>query len=70
MCCAWYADAAKALGYAKPQNAIDAHCRYALKRGIPHPIPTYFKILERGEFKMPTIVCEDCGAKTVFAIAR
>ena len=30
-------DVAKALGYAKPQNAIDAHCRYALKRGIPHP---------------------------------
>jgi prophage antirepressor-like protein len=30
-------DVAKALGYAKPQNAIDAHCRYALKQGIPHP---------------------------------
>ncbi len=30
-------DVAKALGYAKPQNAIAAHCRYALKRGIPHP---------------------------------
>lgn len=30
-------DVAKALGYTKPQNAIDAHCRYALKRGIPHP---------------------------------
>lgn len=30
-------DAAKALGYAKPQNAIDRHCKGALKRGIPHP---------------------------------
>ena len=30
-------DLAKALGYAKPQNAIDRHCRCALKRGIPHP---------------------------------
>lgn len=27
-------DAAKALGYAKPQNAITAHCRYPLKRGV------------------------------------
>lgn len=31
------ADVAKALGYAKPNNAIQAHCRYALKRSIPHP---------------------------------
>lgn len=30
-------DVAKALGYAKPQNAIERHCRCALKRGIPHP---------------------------------
>ena len=30
-------DVAKALGYAKPANAIAAHCRYTLKRGIPHP---------------------------------
>ena len=30
-------DVARALGYAKPQNAIDRHCRCALKRGIPHP---------------------------------
>lgn len=30
-------DAANALGYAKPRNAIQAHCRYALKRGVPHP---------------------------------
>jgi len=27
-------DVARALGYAKPQNAISAHCRGALKRGI------------------------------------
>lgn len=27
-------DIAKSLGYAKPQNAIKAHCRGALKRGI------------------------------------
>lgn len=31
------ADVAKALGYAKPNNAISAHCRYALKQGVPHP---------------------------------
>ena len=30
-------DVAKALGYAKPNNAINDHCRYTLKRGIPHP---------------------------------
>ena len=30
-------DVAEALGYSKPRNAINAHCRYALKRGIPHP---------------------------------
>ena len=30
-------DVAEALGYAKPQNAIDRHCKGALKRGIPHP---------------------------------
>lgn len=28
-------DVAKALGYAKPRNAISAHCKGALKRGIP-----------------------------------
>ena len=28
-------DVAKALGYAKPQNAVSAHCKGALKRGIP-----------------------------------
>lgn len=28
-------DAAKALGYAKPENAISAHCKGTLKRGIP-----------------------------------
>lgn len=30
-------DVAKALGYAKPHNALSDHCRCALKRGIPHP---------------------------------
>ncbi|MCM1315754.1 MAG: hypothetical protein NC205_00845 [Prevotella sp.] len=30
-------DVAKALGYAKPNNAISTHCRCTLKRGIPHP---------------------------------
>ncbi|MCC0652188.1 BRO family protein [Clostridioides sp. ES-S-0001-03] len=30
-------DIAKALGYAKPNNAIERHCRYTLKQGIPHP---------------------------------
>ena len=28
-------DIATALGYAKPRNAINSHCRYALKRGVP-----------------------------------
>lgn len=28
-------DVAKALGYAKPSNAIQAHCKGTLKRGIP-----------------------------------
>ena len=35
LCCG--VDIATALGYAKPWNAITAHCRYALKRGVPHP---------------------------------
>lgn len=30
-------DVAEALGYAKPNNAISAHCRYSLKQGVPHP---------------------------------
>lgn len=30
-------DVAKALGYARPQNAVENHCRYALKKGVPHP---------------------------------
>nr|DAU18255.1 MAG TPA: repressor domain protein [Bacteriophage sp.] len=30
-------DVAKALGYAKPNNAISQHCKYTLKQGIPHP---------------------------------
>ena len=29
------ADAARMLGYAKPSNAVSAHCKGALKRGIP-----------------------------------
>lgn len=28
-------DVAKALGYARPNNAISAHCRATLKQGIP-----------------------------------
>ncbi len=30
-------DIAKALGYARPGDAISAHCRYTVKRSIPHP---------------------------------
>ncbi len=30
-------DIAKNLGYIKPRNAISKYCRYALKRGVPHP---------------------------------
>lgn len=30
-------DVAKMLGYAKPQDAVSRHCRYSVKRGVPHP---------------------------------
>lgn len=30
-------DVAKALGYKKPNDAVKAHCRYTVKRSIPHP---------------------------------
>mgnify|MGYP000354630838 CR=1 FL=1 len=30
-------DAAKALGYVKPSDAVSSHCRYTVKRSIPHP---------------------------------
>ena len=30
-------DVAKALGYARPNDAISAHCRCTVKRRIPHP---------------------------------
>jgi len=30
-------DVAKALGYEKPNNAINQHCRYTLKHRVPHP---------------------------------
>ena len=30
-------DVATALGYTKPRNALERHCRYALKQGVPHP---------------------------------
>lgn len=30
-------EVAKALGYEKPHNAISRHCRWSLKRGVPHP---------------------------------
>lgn len=30
-------DIAKALGYARPNDAINQHCRYTVKRSIPHP---------------------------------
>lgn len=30
-------DAAKALGYKKPSDAVATHCRYTTKRSIPHP---------------------------------
>ena len=30
-------DVAKALGYAKPQDAVARHCRYSVKQGVPHP---------------------------------
>lgn len=30
-------DIAKALGYARPNDTMTAHCRYTVKRRIPHP---------------------------------
>lgn len=30
-------DVASSLGYVKPHNALAAHCKGALKRGVPHP---------------------------------
>ena len=30
-------DVAKALRYTRPSDAIAAHCRYTVKRSIPHP---------------------------------
>lgn len=30
-------DVAKSLGYARPNDAVSAHCRYAVKHSIPHP---------------------------------
>lgn len=30
-------DVAKALGYVRPNDAVSAHCRYTVKRRIPHP---------------------------------
>ena len=31
------AECATILGYTKPHNAVERHCRYSLKRGVPHP---------------------------------
>lgn len=30
-------DVAKALGYARPRDAVASHCRYTVKRSTPHP---------------------------------
>ncbi len=30
-------DVAKSLGYARPNDAVSAHCRYTVKHSIPHP---------------------------------
>ena len=30
-------ECAKILGYSKPHSAIERHCRYSLKQGVPHP---------------------------------
>lgn len=30
-------DVAKSLGYARPNDAVSAHCRYTAKHSIPHP---------------------------------
>lgn len=50
-------DVAKALGYAKERNAIATHCRYALKRGVPHP-------------QNPDVVQVDCAIPTAADFAK
>jgi len=30
-------DVGKSLGYSNPNNAVNAHCRFTLTQGIPHP---------------------------------
>lgn len=30
-------DVASALGYDQPRKAIERHCRYGMKRTVPHP---------------------------------
>ena len=37
-------DVAKALGYGQPHKAIERHCRYGMKRTIPHPQNIYKNI--------------------------
>ncbi len=39
-------ECAKILGYEKPNNAVSRHCRYSLKRGVPHP-QSANKIIEK-----------------------
>jgi prophage antirepressor-like protein len=34
-------ECAKILGYAGPENAVVRHCRWSLKRGLPHPHNQY-----------------------------
>jgi len=44
-------DIAKALDYKKPQNAINQHCRYALKRGISdnQGVPHEYNVIPEGD---------------------
>lgn len=37
-------DVAKALGYINPRDAISSHCRYVVKRDVPHPQSSSAKI--------------------------
>lgn len=52
----------RALGYEKPNNAINQHCRCALKRGIPHP-QNPAKTIEMNFIPEPDLYRLICGSR-------
>lgn len=55
-------EVARALGYEKPNNAINQHCRCALKRGIPHP-QNPAKTIEMNFIPEPDLYRLICGSR-------